>query len=569
MSIGTTLDAKVGFVNRTTPEIVTRLEWLMFFRVVLITLLLGSTLIFRLTAQDVLSTSKRLGLLGLIVGTYALTIVYAILLRSLQEHFERFAYVQITGDLIISAMLVSLTGGTDSLFLVLFSLSVLAGSIILGRRGSLYAMLIATILIVLLVLRESLGWGVPAGPVGDQKLLAVFLSGLTNVTAVFLVALLAGYLSEQARAAGQRLIDASRDIEALKVLNGHIITSIQSGLVSFTLDQRIIFFNPAAGRITGYEPESVLYARAHELFPGLEQRCDSELLEQWEGEFRRVDGRHCALSYNLSPLRDGQNRHQGWILIIQDLTRLREMEESVQRSERFAAIGKMAAGIAHEIRNPLASMSGSIQILSKAGNLAGTNHRLMQIVLRETDRLNTLVSEFLQFARPNPPAIERVNLKPILDELVLVFQYLQGHEEQSVRDVDITLELEMEDDVKIDADPRQLRQVFWNLLNNAVQAMPEGGLIRLEVERRRREIEVRIEDQGVGIPVDLLDRIFDPFYSTKKRGTGLGLALVHRIVEEHSGRIHVFSQPGEGTRFSVILPKVLAAKQLSYEESQS
>ncbi|MGC6416686.1 MAG: two-component system sensor histidine kinase NtrB [Bradymonadia bacterium] len=553
MSTDTTLDAKVDVVTKHTPEIVARLEWLMFFRVLLVTLLLGSTLIFRLTAQDALSESKRLGLLGLIVGTYALTIVYAVLLRSLQEHYGRFAYVQITGDLCISAMLVVLTGGTDSLFLVLFPLAVLAGSIILGRRGALYAMLFATVLIVLLVLREALGWGMPSGPVGDQKLLSVFLSGLTNVTAVFLVALLAGYLSEQARAAGQRLIDASRDIEALKVLNGHIITSIQSGLVSFTLDYQIIFFNPAAGQITGYEPESVLLGRAHELFPGLQQRCEAETREPWEGEFRRVDGRSCALSFNLSPLRDGKDRHQGWILVIQDLTRLREMEESVRRSERFAAIGKMAAGIAHEIRNPLASMSGSIQILSKAGNLAGTNHKLMQIVLRETDRLNALITEFLQFARPTPPSIEKVNIKVILDELLLVFGYLQPNESRSDSQVDI--KLTAGEQHNIDADPRQLRQVFWNLLNNAMQAMPDGGDIDVSVSERHREVEVVIQDQGVGIGVDLLDRVFDPFYSTKKQGIGLGLALVHRIVEEHSGRVHVVSTPGEGTRFSVILPK--------------
>ena len=229
--------------------------------------------------------------------------------------------------------------------------------------------------------------------------------------------------------------------------------------------------------------------------------------------------------------------------MIQDLTRLREMEESVRRSERFAAIGKMAAGIAHEIRNPLASMSGSIQILSKAGNLAGTNHKLMQIVLRETDRLNALITEFLQFARPTPPSIDKVNIKVILDELLLVFSYLQPDEGQLDNQVDI--QLTSEEHHTIDADPRQLRQVFWNLLNNAMQAMPDGGQIDVTVTERLREV-FAIQDQGVGIAVDLLDRVFDPFYSTKKQGTGLGLALVHRIVEEH-GRVHVVSTPGEGT----------------------
>ena len=566
MSAPQTTDAKAPPHLRQTPEIVTRLEWLMFFRVVLITLLLGSTLIFRLTSHDLLENSRRLTLLGLIVGTYALTIIYALALRLLQEHFRRFAYVQLTGDLLVSTVLITLTGGTESLFLVLFSLTVLAGSIILGRTGSLYTMFIATVLIVLLVLRELLGWWTPATSVDDKELLAVFLSGLTNVSAVFLVALLAGYLSEQARAAGQRLLDASRDIETLKVLNGHIITSIQSGLVSFTLDYQIIFFNPAAGRITGHDPDAVLYARAYELFPGLKDRPVVDELQQWEGQFRRVDGRVCALSYSLSPLRDADEVHQGWILIIQDLTRFREMEESVRRSERFAGIGKMAAGIAHEIRNPLASMSGSIQILSKAGNLEGTNHRLMEIVLRETDRLNTLVSDFLQFARPNPPAYEMVSIRPILDELLLVFRYLNVNEQDEAVRSDVSLLLEMEEEAELQADPRQLRQVFWNLLNNSIQAMPDGGSIKVSVEKRAWEIEIQVEDQGVGIPVDLLDRIFDPFYSTKRSGTGLGLALVHRIIEEHRGRIHVISNPGEGTRVSVILPKKQLGKARLVEE---
>ena len=266
--------------------------------------------------------------------------------------------------------------------------------------------------------------------------------------------------------------------------------------------------------------------------------------------FRRPDGR--PSQFSLSPLLDGNGRHQGYIPT-QDLTPLREMEESVRRSERFAGIGKMAAGIAHEIRNPLASMSGSIQMLSQSGSLDHTGNRLMKIVLRETDRLNSLVTEFLQFARPNPPEFEQIHLRHVLDEMILVFRYLHFSNTPASRP-DLDVNLRMESEIQIQADPRQLRQVFWNLLNNSVQAMPDGGTIDIVVEKRAREVEVQVLDQGVGIPVDRLDRIFDPFYSTKKDGTGLGLALVHRIIEEHEGRIHVVSSPGEGTRFSVILP---------------
>ncbi len=527
----------------------------MFFRVVLVTLLLGSTVVFRLADDDILTSSKRLALLGLIIGTYTLTIFYAFILRSIRDNHEPFAFIQLFGDLIISSILVALTGGTESFFLVLFSLCVLSASILLYRRGAMYTMVLATALIVLHVARETLGWWMPDGPVKDDALLGVLLSGLTNISAVFLVGMLSGYLSEQARDAGRRLRDASRDLEALRALNGHIITSIQSGLVSYTLDHRIIFFNPAAGHITGFEPDAVLYAKVTDLFPGIELQETPDEMARWEGAFRRTDGRKRSLGFSLSPLLDGVGRHQGYILIMQDLTPLREMEESVRRSERFAGIGKMAAGIAHEIRNPLASMSGSIQMLSQSGSLDETGHRLMRIVLRETDRLNSLVTEFLQFARPNPPEFESIQLRHVLDEMILVFRYLH-FSNTSETHPDLEVRLDMDNEIAMEADPRQLRQVFWNLLNNSVQAMPMGGSIVIAVEKRVREVEVQVIDEGDGIPLERLDRVFDPFYSTKKDGTGLGLALVHRIIEEHEGRIHVVSSPGDGTRFSVILPIV-------------
>ena len=193
-------------------------------------------------------------------------------------------------------------------------------------------------------------------------------------------------------------------------------------------------------------------------------------------------------------------------------------------------------------------------MLAASDSLDMTGNRLMRIVLRETDRLNALVTEFLQFARPNPPKFEPVQLKRILDELVLVFSYLHFTEEAPTQKLNINVELHMDTEVVLEADPRQIRQVFWNLLNNGVQAMLADGTISIHVELRQREVEVRIQDPGCGIPSDKLDRIFDPFYSTKQNGTGLGLALVHRIVEEHDGRIHVTSEMDTYTRFSVILP---------------
>lgn len=536
------------------PEIVAKLKWLMFFRGAIITLLLGSTLLFRIVGADFAANPAQLTLLGVIIATYALTIVYALVLRRLRSGFERFAYVQLVIDLLIGAVLISVTGGTESLFLILYALTVLNASILLYRRGAMYTMVISTALIVFQVAREALGWWLPGGPVSDERLLGVFLSGVSNISAVFLVALLAGYLSEQLRDTGRRLRVASRDLEAARVLNDRIITSIQSGLVSYTLDGQIIFFNPAAGRITGLDPEATLYADARAVFPELPADADDP--PRWEALFTRPDGARRILGYSRSPLLDGAGERQGWILAFQDLTPLREMEAGLRRSERFAAIGKMAAGIAHEIRNPLASMSGSIQMLAQNTDLDALGQRLMGIVLRETDRLNALITDFLQFARPNPPQFEAVDLAALLEELVQVFGYLHHPADDAAPAArpEPEVRLDVRGPIECEADPRQLKQVFWNLLNNAVQAMPGGGVVQISARRDGDRVQVAVRDTGVGIPPESIERIFDPFYSTKDQGTGLGLAQVLRIVEEHGGRIDVHSRPGEGSRFVVHLP---------------
>ncbi|MCA9557392.1 MAG: hypothetical protein KC583_02400, partial [Myxococcales bacterium] len=237
--------------SRTADEeLVGRLQWLMMLRVGLITVLLGTTLLVRADGSDPVTNSRHLTLLVLIIATYGLTILYAVLLKRLQRGLVVFSYAQLLIDLGISTVLAAVTGGTESVFLFMFTLVVLVAAILLYRRGALYLSAAATGCLVLLVARDALGWWHPTPPPEGDALRAVFLSGLTNISAVFFVGLLSGYLSEQLRDAGQRLRFASEDLEALRALNDHIITSIQSGLVSYALDGRVIFFNPAAERIT-------------------------------------------------------------------------------------------------------------------------------------------------------------------------------------------------------------------------------------------------------------------------------------------------------------------------------
>ena len=537
----------------------------MFFRMVMFTVLLGSTLAFEYASPvQFPHLYPEWAMLGLIVATYVLTIIYAVVLKRLRAGHEIFAYVQLMIDLITSVVLVTLTGGTESLFLFTFSLTVLAASILLYRRGAMYVSAVATGLVVLIVTREAMGWWLPSGPAEGERLRSVFLSGMTNVTAVFLVALLAGYLSEQLRAAGQRLRFASADIEALRALNEHIITSIQSGLLSYTLDYHIIFINPAAARMTGLAGERVLYHDVSDLFPSLRERDHEhpERLRRWEEEYVRPDGLRRVLGFSLSPLLDAGGLHQGWILIFQDLTPIRQMEQKIKRSEQLAAIGKMAAGIAHEIRNPLASMSGSIQMMSQTGSLDPVSEKLMGIVLRETDRLNALVTDFLQFARPQPPQLEQIQLRAMLAEMVEVFAYLRYQEDVAAP---TSVILDMDEEVELEADPRQLKQVLWNLLNNAAEAASGEVIIRVRADRAAKTVQVRVIDDGCGIPAEVQGRIYDPFFTTKDSGSGLGLAQVLRIVEDHGGSLHAESEPGVGSTFTVTLPLVARATTLTTE----
>ena len=540
------------------PEIAVKIQWLMFFRAVMVTVLLGSTLAVNVNQADLLSDPSTLTLLGLIIGTYALTLVYVFVLRHV-EQYTLFAYVQLIIDLVTTSVLIVLTDGVESVFFFMFSLTVINAAILLYRTGAMYVATLAAALLIALFAWETFGLMSGGGPKDGALPRGLLLSGVANLSAVFLVALLSGYLSEQLRDAGQRLRFASEGLQQLRALNENIATSVQSGLVSYTLDGQIIFFNPAAERITGRQSSKVLYRQVDEVFAGVaahSPKADAPL-NRWEEPFVRPDGRTRILGYSLSPLVDGKSAQRGWILIFQDLTPLREMEEVMRRTEKFAAIGKMAAGIAHELRNPLASISGSIQMLNLSENLSEDDSRLSNIVLREIDRLNALITDFLAFARPKIPEFRPFEIGPWLGEIIQIFdnrRLLGG------RSVQHRVDLDVEVGLWIRGDADQLEQVMWNLLNNACQAMTKGGEIGVRARSAvgstgTPTVELQISDDGVGMQSELVAKIFDPFFSTKEDGTGLGLALVHRVVDDHEGVLRVQSAPGEGSTFIVTLPR--------------
>jgi two-component system sensor histidine kinase PilS (NtrC family) len=260
-----------------------------------------------------------------------------------------------------------------------------------------------------------------------------------------------------------------------------------------------------------------------------------------------------VVSFAVSPF---EAEGGGNVVVVQDLTELRRMEEEVRRADRLAALGKMSAGLAHEIRNPLASICGSIALLGKQPGLGEKERKLLTIVSREGERLEALVRDFLAFARPSQPQIQQVEATQLVEETLDVFRH-----DAAARELRVAAEIEP--GVRVLADSGQLRQVLWNLLTNAADAAGRGGSVRARMRRAEGMAVLEVEDSGPGIAGDDLQRIFDPFFTTKESGTGLGLAIVHRIVEAHGGQLAVQSAPGR-TLFSVAIPLALEAPQRMY-----
>ncbi len=382
--------------------------------------------------------------------------------------------------------------------------------------------------------------------VGYRHLLAVF--------SFFLVAFLASYLAESLRRVGEELSQTSASLADLERRSEHILQSIASGLMTTDLEGRITYCNRAAERIAQVQASAVVGCSFNEVFrlpAGLDPWRDPKTLAgaplRLEG---LIDGRvdDHLLGMTFSPLHDDREGVAGIICAFQDLTRIRQMEQQVRRSDRLAAIGELAAGMAHEIRNPLASLSGSITMLREELQLEGTGRELMEIVTGEISRLDALITDFLGFASPREPLVSRTDLGALARETATLLR--QSH--QAPWRVEVIEKDELP--AVAEVDPDLVRQVFWNLSRNAIEAMPGGGLLEIVVTATPDTVTVAFVDCGGGIPAAAMPRIFTPFFSTKERGTGLGLAIVFKIVEAHRGRVDVESAPGSGTTVQVVLP---------------
>jgi two-component system sensor histidine kinase PilS (NtrC family) len=391
---------------------------------------------------------------------------------------------------------------------------------------------------------------------------------------MLLVALLASVLLRDLRRTDEDLAKSRLDLGRLRRLHERTVGSLLSGLLTTDREGRVTSFNPEAERITGRDAASVIGLSLDEVLPGARARVlaasedPSGIRLRARMPFRNPRGETLHLGLSGSILRELDGSPGGHVVIFQDVTDVVRMELELRRSERLAAVGQLSAAIAHEIRNPLAAISGSIQMLHATASPAGDDEsrRLMEIVLRETRRLNALITDFLQYARPGPAKLERVALGELAEEIVKMLE--------NARASGVEIRCDVPAELAVRGDAGQIRQVLWNLCRNALQAMPEGGALEIsargdtasaaqasdEEGRNARDegegaIEIVVRDAGVGMPPEVLERIFDPFFTTKTEGTGLGLATVHRIVEAHGGSLRVESAPGLGSTFRVRLPR--------------
>ncbi len=528
----------------------TRLTYVLLFRVVFISLLLGGRLVEEATLPSGLTSFGFTPGLALAMALYASAIVFSLWLRRARAtaDIDRVATAQVAIDLFAATMLIHLTGGIESQFAFTY-LIIVGGAGLVFSRGALYIALGAVGLLVALLLLRRYGAFALVGQTGATPMRELLRALVLNSVAIVATGALASRLGVEVASASASLVQRETQFRDLATLYADVVRSLSSGLVTLSVDAKVVTVNQAALAILDIDPELVLGRTLEQTIPGITPLLSPpRSVRREEIGFVDRSGKPRRLGLTISPLVDSTSVQVGQIVTFQDLTELRAMEEAIGRQKRLAAIGRLAAGIAHEIRNPLAAISGSIELLvgSGIGDTSADAKELAQIVLRETSRLNALITELLEFARPRTTELQPLDLSETVTELVQVF----GNDK---RLGDTVVELDVTPGVRVEADPDQLRQVVWNLLRNAAEAAPSLP-IKVVVDRRDASARLVVTDVGPGIPDEHLSRVFEPFFSTKESGTGLGLPTVHRIIEEHHGTIEMMKEPGGGTSAVVLLP---------------
>ncbi|MBI2609378.1 MAG: PAS domain S-box protein [Deltaproteobacteria bacterium] len=510
-----------------------KLSWFIFLRLGVITSLLAFFIFFKLKATTThLTTEISRNLIAvyfLLTITYLVSFFYAIYLNRV-KNVVAYISSQIGYDIIFVTALIYLLNTPESIFNILYSVTIILASLVFQRSGALLTACFCTICFSLYLIYN---------PIIDSQrhLYVLFINNFT----FFLVAIASGTMADQLKNIGIKLKEKESFTDA-------ILDNMSSGLLTINAQSEITYYNAAAQEITGKSYQEVYNYKLSQIFPEFAEFLRKKVDPKTRPEIKYMrEGSILSLGIVSSPLKDHENATKGQIIIFQDLTKLKKMEEEMRVSDKLAAVGKLAAGIAHEIRNPLASMSGSIEMLKTNIHMSQEDKKLMDIALKETERLNTLITEFLTFVKPSVLRKEKIKIKEYIENMIATFKI----NPQFKKNISITTKGK---DIEFYFDPERGKQILWNLLINASQAMREGGTIEISWNEDQNKNILCIKDHGCGIPENIREKIFDPFFTTKEGGTGLGLATVYKIIEAHGGRIDVTSKVNQGTTFNIEFP---------------
>jgi two-component system, NtrC family, sensor histidine kinase PilS len=509
----------------------------------------------------------------LIASIYAISLLFIASLRYV-ERFPRLIDVHYAVDVLVVSAAVALTGGITSLLTSLYALPIVAASTLRFRRGALEVAAIGSLLYGGIVLAQYKQFFQVFRPVGGELPppdVALYTVAF-NVVGLFAVALLAGSLAERMRRANVKLESTSEQLADLQSLNTHVIDNLASGLVIADERDLVLSFNRSAVEISGHALAAALGRPASEVLqlpPSFTATLD-DVLDQVrstriEIQYRRLDRSiDLELTAAYLPLPNGR---RGYLYMFQDVTELKRLERSAQMQARLATVGEMAAGIAHEIRNPLAAMSGSMQILKQELTLSNDQAQLMDIVLRESERLSETIRSFLTYARPQQLNLQHLDLRRVVEDAAA----LLGNSPEVGKSHTIRVEVPPEE-VLVEADESHIRQIIWNLASNGLRAMPDGGTLTMAATCRTGggvdSGVLVVSDEGTGMAPGEMDSLFQPFRGSFSRGTGLGLAIVHRISSDYGAKVEVQSEPGHGTRFRITFLPVHGSRSSEVPESR-
>lgn len=535
----------------------TRLWWLISGRAAAVIVLLLAGVLWKSNSPGHGIGTSLSVVAPIILTVIGLTMVYCAA-RLLWQNYLAQARFQFLADIVLVTWLVWITGNVNSPYAALYIVVISIASLFVGPRGAMITSVgsAAAFNACALLALSGIGPFAAHGVTGESIANTIQFVGLSDVS-FLVVGLLASKLAHRQTQSDVQLAAATRSLADLRALHERIVESIRSGVITTDLQGHIYTFNAAAAEITGYKGSDV---RGHDasLFFGdmTRQIVDSmnaaatgKVSPRFQADCLTPNGLALRLGFTIAPLSGESGDTSGMVITFQDLTEIRALEETSRRQDRMAAVGRLAASIAHEIRNPLAAMRGSIQMLRSEMDGDTEQAQLMEIILRESDRLNRIVADYLNYARPRPAELKDVDISTLVRD---TFKLLRNSSELSDRHVlkeDLPERLAV-----VSGDPEQLKQVCWNIARNALKSMPGGGKFTVslnEVDGNR--LRLSFSDTGCGMAPEQVERLFEPFTSTTG-GTGLGLSIVYQIIRDHSGTINARSRQGEGTTITIELP---------------